>query len=1235
MRLGVGDKLLQFRSTLKMTRRMQAVRTVLLWSLILGVSMGVAQPLPLQARLRIIEATVLVLPFDVDSGELSGAHGSGVVISGDGLVITNFHVIGDLATGDHHEWSALGMVDPANPARVADVRYWARVVTSNSDLDLAVLKIERTYSDNAAIGPDPAFNFVEIGDPNRLIPGDELTVFGYPGIGGFSITVTSGIMSGWTGEEGTGQGQDWIKSDVNVSPGNSGGGAFNRQGELVAIATATRFRQDEGGSYGDMTLMRPVNMAWPLIHASSVAPPRSARAPSGVGTPQANPSALDSAEFLACEGLERLYFVTANSLQIRNALRLAHERVVNGPHWVDTSLQTARVGDLEAYKVLASNLQGQGAYFLGLTIDSKLNFVNEVGDFATVLFSCVENLGDAELGSAYDFGTTVLASLAATGISVLGATEFEQRFPNFLMRFPVEACADWACSNQLADAWFASPAVSEATEDTEPAIAPDMEEGDQPLIPEAAEAFADVERGAGRMLWADLPRAGYRAQLVFSGPGPELLAQGSAAVTSVAIDSGILTVTLEVSVQSLVQCRLNLGFEIRMGGDVGGLLNGNSTALVLVEPGSETVVSTTVHQLVDSPADVYAVPIIAADGCEGGRRDLTDDATGSSAGRGALTQITEEDRVVTVVATVDELVSAVRSSDVIVLRPGTYRLNRSLVISRSLELIGAGPTTTRIVGIVGPNVIQVSSVPSSDANITVRDLTVEYEGPATADVILIDDNARGEVNIQNVVVLGARYNLPDAGRAPVFKKGAGITVHRVEGSDAPKHPVEVTISNSQVISRRAPYGVYANVADGDVVRLLGNEVRAEGDVAVAALVILGSYFGTDATPPAFEVERNDLYVTSEGPVWAMRVNVDYLADSTVGGAAHVWIRGSVHGNYLQTTLTGSDVSSHSSRVEFSHLIMIHYRFEHHRDFVSPLNSSMDFVSNRLRTVRGSGNVIALPCAFHVSRSGYEGYQSDVAADPSPRTSKSVLGCYQTPSRAVGDGWFRGSDNVFRARGDSGRNGAFKWPDANVMALIPASASNDERGAVTEAPEVEKEAVEAVMPEPPPERREFVRAVYLPDPDLLAAVQLRQEDTVAEAASLGGACGNLTAAFHGVPEFGDNYLDTLRIQAMEIDGCEVIADALVTGQGVSSLMRSLQEEDAQLADTLRQAEHCVIQQATLKNLDPFSVIEEIYDGSYGYGGGSILLDSCARAAVESYLNRIGLNELMRQVRTLVD
>ena len=147
--------------------------------------------------------------------------GSGVIVSGDGYILTNRHV-----------------VDGASEIRVAlaDGREFpAKLIGADEKTDVAVIKIK---ADNL-----PAMTFA---DSNELAVGDIVLAVGNP----FGITqsVTQGIVSGKDRVTGNATDEDFIQTDAAINPGNSGGALVDVEGRLVGINTAILSRT--GGNQG-------------------------------------------------------------------------------------------------------------------------------------------------------------------------------------------------------------------------------------------------------------------------------------------------------------------------------------------------------------------------------------------------------------------------------------------------------------------------------------------------------------------------------------------------------------------------------------------------------------------------------------------------------------------------------------------------------------------------------------------------------------------------------------------------------------------------------------------------------------------------------------------------------------------------------------------------------------------------------------------------------------------------
>ncbi len=158
--------------------------------------------------------------------------GSGVIVSSDGYIMTNNHVIADAVDVE---------------VILADRRqYKGKVVATDPKTDVAVVKIQATNLPT-----------VPWGDSSHLTVGDFVLAIGNPL--GLSRTVTFGIVSAvGRADVGVADFEDFIQTDAPINPGNSGGALVNIQGELVGINTA--IASPTGGSVG-VGFAIPSNMA--------------------------------------------------------------------------------------------------------------------------------------------------------------------------------------------------------------------------------------------------------------------------------------------------------------------------------------------------------------------------------------------------------------------------------------------------------------------------------------------------------------------------------------------------------------------------------------------------------------------------------------------------------------------------------------------------------------------------------------------------------------------------------------------------------------------------------------------------------------------------------------------------------------------------------------------------------------------------------------------------------------
>ncbi len=152
-----------------------------------------------------------------------GGLGSGVIVSEDGYILTNHHVVADA------QQVAVDLADRRS--------FTAEIVGSDAPSDLAVLKIDAREL--------PALTF---GDSNHTRVGDVVLAFGNPlGVG---QTVTMGIISAKGRETGLGDGsfENFLQTDAPINRGNSGGALVNLRGELVGVNS--QIVSPSGGNIG-------------------------------------------------------------------------------------------------------------------------------------------------------------------------------------------------------------------------------------------------------------------------------------------------------------------------------------------------------------------------------------------------------------------------------------------------------------------------------------------------------------------------------------------------------------------------------------------------------------------------------------------------------------------------------------------------------------------------------------------------------------------------------------------------------------------------------------------------------------------------------------------------------------------------------------------------------------------------------------------------------------------------
>lgn len=164
--------------------------------------------------------------------------GSGVIVSKDGYIVTNNHVI------ENAEEITVTIGDDTT-------EYNAKLIGKDVDSDIAVIKIESGVT----------LNPIKLGDSNDLMVGDVIFAIGNPfGVGS---TVTQGIVSALNKNKvGINRYENYIQTDASINPGNSGGALVDSRGALIGINTAII---SKGGGNNGIGFAIPVAMVKDVV----------------------------------------------------------------------------------------------------------------------------------------------------------------------------------------------------------------------------------------------------------------------------------------------------------------------------------------------------------------------------------------------------------------------------------------------------------------------------------------------------------------------------------------------------------------------------------------------------------------------------------------------------------------------------------------------------------------------------------------------------------------------------------------------------------------------------------------------------------------------------------------------------------------------------------------------------------------------------------------------------------
>jgi hypothetical protein len=168
--------------------------------------------------------------------------------------------------------------------------YFAETLQADATLDLAVIRVTHDYDGNQVDYDSLRLPFVPLGNSDDLNLGDAITILGYPGIGGNTVTLTRGEVSGFTSQPAYGS-RAFIKTSATIAGGNSGGLAATANGNLIGVPTQLGYGGDDQfvdcrvladtkrdgfvddfdsciPTGGFINALRPITLALPLLEAA-------------------------------------------------------------------------------------------------------------------------------------------------------------------------------------------------------------------------------------------------------------------------------------------------------------------------------------------------------------------------------------------------------------------------------------------------------------------------------------------------------------------------------------------------------------------------------------------------------------------------------------------------------------------------------------------------------------------------------------------------------------------------------------------------------------------------------------------------------------------------------------------------------------------------------------------------------------------------------------------------------
>lgn len=181
---------------------------------------------------EILSETVKIISFNLTNNNhvLEKTLGSATIISADGLLLTNNHVVTD---ENDEPYEAFAICVVTDEKERPECVFTASIIAKDKGLDTALMQIHKNDIYGNSIPTLPFLTYENVELPSVE---EKISLIGFPGVGGETITLTEGQISGYDEKEGIKQ----IKTDAVISTGNSGGTAKDSSGNFIGIPTYLR-----------------------------------------------------------------------------------------------------------------------------------------------------------------------------------------------------------------------------------------------------------------------------------------------------------------------------------------------------------------------------------------------------------------------------------------------------------------------------------------------------------------------------------------------------------------------------------------------------------------------------------------------------------------------------------------------------------------------------------------------------------------------------------------------------------------------------------------------------------------------------------------------------------------------------------------------------------------------------------------------------------------------------------